>query len=211
MQVDSWVFDLDGTLWDTTESCAKGWNAVLERHRIPFRKIVAEDVRRVTGKPHDQCIRDTFIGLSEPELTLLSAETAVEDNLMIERHGGQLYPGVPETLTELARSYPLFIVSNCQQGYIELFLRFSGLAQLFRDFECWGNTGHSKTENLRSVITRNELRHPWYVGDAAGDREAARNCAIPFVHASYGFGTALDADLTLHSFADLQHTLSSVT
>ncbi|MET0389243.1 MAG: HAD hydrolase-like protein, partial [Polyangiales bacterium] len=125
---DSLVFDLDGTLWDTCESCARGWNAVLERHAMPFRRVTADDVRRVAGRPHDQCIRDTFIGLDESQLRILSDETAEEDNRMIEEHGGVIYPGVAEGLAELVRVFPLFIVSNCQAGYIELFLRKSGWA-----------------------------------------------------------------------------------
>jgi phosphoglycolate phosphatase len=205
--VDALIFDLDGTLWDTCESCALAWNEVLTRHAIEFRTIVANDVRAVAGRPHDQCIRDTFVGLDEQQLQLLSSETALADNDMIERFGGVLYPGVPEGLDALARSHPLYIVSNCQVGYIELFLRFSGLAGLFRDFECWGNTGRPKADNLRSVIDRNRLAHPWFIGDAAGDEDAARINGVPFVHAAYGFGQCQEAVLRLREFQDLPRTL----
>ncbi|MEY4579081.1 MAG: hypothetical protein RL701_3784 [Pseudomonadota bacterium] len=208
VQVDSLVFDLDGTLWDTCESCARGWNNVLSRHALPFRSIVADDVRRVAGKPHDQCIRETFLGFSEEQLRLLSAETALEDNLMIEQHGGVLYPSVAEGLTKLARKYPLFIVSNCQSGYIELFLRKNGLEALFVDWECWGDTGAPKPANLQNLIARNHLQQPWFIGDAAGDQEAAHTCNIPFVHATYGFGQVKTADLLLPNFDALLHALA---
>jgi hypothetical protein len=36
--------------------------------------------------------------------------------------GGLLYPGVREGLAQLKEKYPLFIVSNCQSGYIETFI-----------------------------------------------------------------------------------------
>jgi phosphoglycolate phosphatase len=201
--VDSLVFDLDGTLWDTCPSCALAWNAVLARHGIAFRTITADDVRAVAGRPHDQCIRDTFLGLPEPQLELLSRETASEDNRMIEAHGGMLYPGVPEGLSALAERYPLFIVSNCQAGYIELFFRYTGLGPLFRDVECWGNTGQPKPENLRSLIARNGLARPWFIGDARGDEQAARANGVPFVHAAYGFGDCERAELSLRRFGEL--------
>lgn len=207
---DSLIFDLDGTLWDTCASCAKAWNSVLRRNGIAYREILADDVRRVTGRPHDQCIRDTFSGFDDAVLKRLSDETAVEDSRVIELEGGVLYPGVAEGLTQLALKYPLFIVSNCQAGYVELFLRLSGLASLFRDFECWGNTGLAKPDNLRAVIERNQLARPWFIGDAPGDEQAARACRVPFVLAAYGFSTVESHELQLGAFSDLLRVLDAL-
>jgi len=204
---DGLVFDLDGTLWNTNESCARGWNNVLSRHGIPYRAITADDVGRVAGLPHEQCIRNTFRELSEAHIQLISAETALEDNRMVEQHGGTLYPGVSEGLRELARHFPLFIVSNCQAGYIELFLQHSGLGALFRDVECWGNTGQPKTDNLRQVLERNAVTRAWFVGDTTGDQVAARACGVPFIFAAYGFGQCDDADLRIDVFTDLVSAL----
>ncbi len=202
-KTDSVIFDLDGVLWDTSSSCAIAWNKVLERRDIPFRKITAEDVRKVTGKPHDICIRETFLGLNEDDIKYLIQETMIEDNAAVAELGGNLYAGVVDVLNRLQKEFPLFIVSNCQSGYIETFLKLSGLAHLFQDFECWGNTRKSKSENLAAVISRNSLKNSVYIGDAEGDRVAARSCKIPFYFASYGFGTVKDYDLVISSFPEL--------
>jgi phosphoglycolate phosphatase len=201
--IDSVVFDLDGTLWDTSATCAIGWNRILERHGIRFRTITEHDVRRVTGMPHDQCIRDVFRGLPESHLRTLAAETQTEDNRLVAELGGELFPHVRPGLMQLAARYPLFIVSNCQAGYIEAFQRWSGLGACFRDFECWGNTGQTKAENLRAVIERNRLRHPVLVGDTAGDQTAARECDVPFLYVDYGFGACGDVAYRFSSFAAL--------
>jgi phosphoglycolate phosphatase len=201
-ELDAIVFDLDGTLWDTTEACAIGWNRVLARHRIPFRSVTAGDIRSVVGKPHEACIRDVCHALSEHHLRILIDETPEEDNRAVAELGGKVYPGVEPGLARLSRLYPLFIVSNCQAGYIETFLRCTGFGGLFRDFECWGNTGLTKAENLRAIVGRNRLSSPLFVGDTEGDRMAAESCSLPFVHASYGFGECA-TPTRVESFADL--------
>lgn len=200
---DALIFDLDGTLWDTCRACASAWNRVLASNAISFRTITEHDVRKVAGRPHETCIRDTFVGLTEEDVRLLIRETQTEDNRAVAEQGGVLYPGVRSGLVELATAYPLFIVSNCQAGYIETFLQWSGLGPSFRGHECWGNTKLSKAHNLRSVIAQNALQAPWFVGDTEGDEEAAVLCGVPFAHVSYGFGRSARPDVTLASFDDL--------
>ena len=205
---DSVIFDLDGTLWDTCDSIAAGWNRVLRARGIAFREITGDEIRSVTGRPHEECVRTLLAGIPEPELTELVDVTMHEDNRSIERDGGALYTGVREGLHALAARYRLFIVSNCAAGYIEAFLRWSKLGELFEDCECWGNTKRSKGSNTLLIVRRNELRSPLLVGDTAGDRDAARDAQIPFVQVTYGFGPPLPELTRVASFASLVELLS---
>jgi phosphoglycolate phosphatase len=206
-KIDSLVFDLDGTLWDTCEACAAGWNNVRRRHGIAFRTITVDDVRSVAGKPHDSCIREIFVGVPEEQLRILSDETQAEDNRLIAQRGGTLFAGVKEGLQALASRYPLFIVSNCQAGYIEIFLAFTGLSRLFRDTECFGNTGRSKADNLRAIIARNALSSPLFIGDTPGDQAAASANEVPFAFASYGYGRCEKMHVKVDSFRELRDML----
>ncbi len=197
------MFDLDGTLWDTCAACAIAWNTVIARNAIAFRPIVAADVRGVAGRPHGECIRTVFAGLSERELQILVEETMIEDNRAVAAHGGELYPGVLDGLRVLSAARRLFIVSNCQAGYIETFLGFTGLGDVFGDHECWGNTGRSKADNLAAVIARNDLASVHMIGDTTGDAAAAAECGVPFVFVRYGFGQCPEAELAFASFEAL--------
>jgi phosphoglycolate phosphatase len=156
-------------------------------------------------------VRAVFTGLSEELVTRIAQETRLENNRVARERGGELYPFVRELLPELSRARPLFIVSNCQAGYIEAFFDFTGCARFFRDHECWGSTGRAKAENLAELIARNALARPVYVGDTAGDQEAAMACGVPFVHARYGFAPGLCSPLAISSFAELPGLISAHT
>jgi phosphoglycolate phosphatase len=200
---DALIFDLDGTLWDTNAACAQAWNDVLARLRIVYRPITAADVRAVAGRAHGDAVREVFADLSEDEVQRISEQTQIEDNLAIARLGADIYPGVHELVPHLRALFPLMIVSNCQRGYVELFFSTSGLGEHFVDFECWGNTGKTKSANLRALIERNRLRCPWFVGDTAGDYEAASENGVWFVYAGYGFGAVERCDERIESFSEL--------
>ena len=97
---------------------------------------MADDVRAVTGLPHDKCIETVFETLPDEQISLLTAETMEEDMLVITEIGGELYEDVTEGLHKLREKYELFIVSNCQSGYIENFLVQNGVEKLFKDHLC---------------------------------------------------------------------------
>jgi phosphoglycolate phosphatase len=200
---DALVFDLDGVLWDTNATCALAWNRVLARLGIAYREIVADDIRAVCGQPHPEAVRRVFPDLTREQVEQIAEHTQGEDVRLIAERGGDLFPGVRELVPALRGRLPLAIVSNCQSGYIEVFLETSGLGDYFVDFECWGNTGRSKGDNLGAVIERNRLRAPLFVGDTEGDRAAALANRVRFVHAAYGFGRVAACDHAIASFAEL--------
>ena len=207
--LDALVFDLDGTLWDSTVTVAAAWTAVVRRNGQPRRTITAAEIAGIMGMTHREIYRRLFPGLPEDRQEAIALACYREEERALHASGGALYAGVAEGLARLARRYPLFIVSNCQQGYIETFLGWSGLGPLFRDFECHGNTGASKAENLRLLVRRNALGAPIYVGDTEGDRVAAEGAGLPFVHAAYGFGVPGVPTAAVASFAELEGWLAS--
>ena len=53
--------------------------------------------------------------------------------------------------------YDLYIVSNCQSGYIESFLDYYQFHDLFEDIECYGNNGKPKDESMRADMLEKAL------------------------------------------------------
>ena len=126
-----------------------------------------------------------------------------EEIAYIARHSGDVYPGVREMLAALSECFPLFLVSNCQQGYIPCFLGCTGFAPFFRDTACEGTTGLGKAENIALLCRQYGLKRPVYVGDTVSDERSARQAGCAFVHAAYGFGTAEAPDAVIRQPMEL--------
>lgn len=203
MNYDGILFDLDGTLWDSSYGVAEAWNIVLSRYPELGIAISVEDVRGCMGLPMDEIGKKLFPGLSPLLQKKLMDECCVTENDYLAQHGGILYKGVEETLNKLHENHKLFIVSNCQDGYIECFLKAHHLFDRFDDFESWGRSGYKKAENNRLIMERNGLKNAVYVGDTQMDADAAALAGLPFIFASYGFGNATRFDAQIEQFADL--------
>lgn len=199
---DGLIFDLDGTLWDATPTIASAWDATMQEAGLE-RRVTPDDIRGVAGQPYLGCVATILPDPSPYGLEAIAARLDARERAALREHGGVLYPGVPEGLRALAEHFPLFIVSNCQIWYLETFLEHSGLRACFRDWESHQGTGQPKAWNIADVVRRNGLLAPVYVGDTAGDQSAAAQAGVPFLHASYGFGTVVEPAPAFASFAEV--------
>ena len=100
------------------------------------------------------------------------------------------YPKVKETLEKLVKKHRLFIVSNSQCGYPEVCIGKMGLEQLISAHLCFGDTGTCKGETIKKLMKDHNITSACYVGDTAGDMEAADLAQIPFIYCTFGFGSA---------------------
>lgn len=205
MKPDSLILDIDGTLWNSTPIVADAWNEVIEELRpdIPFR-YTAYQLTQLFGRSLHAIADLSLPFLEETErYSLVDVCCEREHEFLSANDRDLLFPGVSDTVRELSKDYKLFIVSNCQNGYIELFLEKSGLGSCITDFECPGTSNRTKSDNIKLVMERNQLQNPVYVGDIEGDQIASKEAGIPFCHASYGFGKVKAPDYTIQQFSDL--------
>ena len=195
------IFDLDGTLWDSSREVVISWNIVLERHNL--KKITVDDMHGFMGKTLDVIGEMMLPDLEEEGRNKIIEECAVEEHKYLSENGGKLYDGFTQVIEELRKKYDTYIVSNCQDGYIQTFLEYYDFEKYFDDIEMAGRTNLSKGENIKLIMDRNNIEKAIYVGDTSGDMEAARGAGIPFIHASYGFGKVKEADEVARSIKDI--------
>ena len=204
---DGIVFDLDGTLWDATETVARAWDETV-RALIPGHAgITRSMIQGVMGLSHAEISRRLFPELNASERERVMQSCYAAEEALLRCVGAPVYAGVCEGLVALSSRYPLGIVSNCQRGYIETFFAVTGLGRWFRAAECHGNTGLGKGENLSTLMRRCGMRRAVFVGDTSGDEAAALEAGVPFIHVRYGFGKPERPCRSVASFSELTSLL----
>lgn len=209
MKFDAIIFDLDGTLWDSTETACVVWNEALDQMGLDIR-VTTDGICREMGKPLDVIMDDIAPELSSEKQDELCRRVCDTENRILSERGGKLYPNIERTLEMLGKNYRLFIVSNCQQGYIEAFFAAHKLGRLFEGHLCHGDTNLPKSGTNRLLAERFGLKNPVYIGDTQGDLDAATEAGIPFIHAAYGFGQADGGIGSAKSPSELPILLASI-
>lgn len=201
--IDTIIFDLDGTLWDSTGCACDIWNRVLDKHKdIDFR-MTQNMTEQLMGKTMEQIGEILFPDVSNEVRSNIVNEFGDEEVKYLCENGAILYDGLEETISLLSRNYKLYIVSNCQDGYVPAFLQAHKLGQYFADIEMSGRTGLDKGNNIKLLMERNNIKAAVYVGDTEGDEKAARFAGIPFIYAEYGFGKVVNPDAVITRIVEL--------
>lgn len=195
--MDSIIFDVDGTLWDSTSICAQAWNKSILKETGTDPGFTGATLKGLFGRLLPDIAKIIFPDCTVDRQLYLIDQCCQEEHRALLACCAPLYPHLEETLEELSKKYRLFIVSNCQAGYIEVFLESSKLGRYFEGHLCPGDTGNAKAENILQIIHDYHLESPVYVGDTDGDYRAAKSAGIPFVYASYGFGMVSSPDYTI--------------
>lgn len=201
------IFDLDGTLWDSTEQVVKAWNHTLKEFKEIDYIMTVDILKTLMGKTIKEIAGIFLKEIPEQKAIEIMKQCCIVELSYLDNNGGILYPKLEETLNELLKYYNLYIVSNCQEGYIESFLNYHKLTKYFSDYECHGRKNLSKGENIKLIMERNKLDKAIYVGDTQSDYEAAKLAGIPFIYAKYGFGNVKENTNIINNICELPKTI----
>lgn len=204
MNYESLIFDIDGTLWDSRALVAEGYNIQLNKEGLSRYCITAETLKPLFGRVMTEIADVIFADFPQKERYALMARCMETENRHLHENPCHIgYPGVRETMEELAKTHRLFIVSNSQQGYPELCISKLGLTGCITGHLCFGDTGTSKGKTIRTLMEKYNITSCAYIGDTQGDYEATVEAGVSFLWASYGFGTPAGYAGKIDSFEDL--------
>ena len=204
MNYESLIFDIDGTLWDSRQLVAEGYNIQLEKEGLSHLAVTAEDLRPLFGKVMTE-IADVILASIDPKdrYELMERCMKTENDYLFANECKIGYPKVKETLEALSKKYRLFIVSNSQCGYPELCIEKLGLTDYIEGHMCFGDTGTSKGQTILTLIRKHNIGSCIYIGDTQGDLEACKEAGIPFIFCAYGLGQAESYDAKIDAIEQL--------
>ncbi|MEG0735592.1 MAG: HAD family hydrolase [Longicatena sp.] len=197
------ILDVDGTLWDSTKRIAESYNQTIQRLGIPDTHVSVEEIHGVMGMVTEDIAATIFPQYPFEKQMELITTCMNEECEYLKDHPGDLYPEVESVLAKLSEEHDLYIVSNCQDGYIETLFSVYDIQKYITDYECSGRTGKKKGINIRMLMERNQVENAVYVGDTQKDKEASIDAHIPFIFASYGFGNVDEYERKIDSFQEL--------
>jgi phosphoglycolate phosphatase len=201
---DSIIFDLDGTLWDSSANVVVAWQKAKEQVDYIKEDFTRPIIHSITGMTYKAIFETLLPYLDEEQREEFKALAGKHELEILYEKGGDLYPGLEDALQQLSRHYKLFIVSNCQSGYIEVFFKISGFEHYFIGHQCYGTKNQPKAENILDIINDHNLQAPVYIGDTMGDYNAATKAGVPFIFVDYGFGKVEEGQVaSVSSLAEL--------
>lgn len=192
IKTDGIIFDMDGTIWDNTPVFAASWTRAAREMGYDI-QFTPKTLMGLFGKTMTD-IADACIPDENPDRRYKTLELCEEYEMqdLVKSDEDTCYPGLEAVLKALSQRTKLFIVSNCQSGYIETFIELSGFGKYFTDFICYGDNGLGKADNIKGLVAKNGLKHPVYIGDIQGDKDACDTAGVDFIWAAYGYGESVD-------------------
>ncbi len=196
------IFDVDGTLWDSTDIVAGAWNKAAKETNIDL-EVNGDDLKKVFGLPMMEIMDRLIPNESKEKKEELFPLCSKYEFEFLSKTPGMVYEGLGQALEALSKKYFLGAVSNCQSGYINLLYKMTGLGKYFKDDLCPGDTGKLKADNIRIMMEKHGIKEAVYVGDTIMDYNACLKANVPFVFARYGFGQVDKPDYIIDSPLDL--------
>lgn len=206
MNYEMLIFDMDGTLWDTTDITLEATNNIAEKYSV-VDEVNIDQVKCIMGLSKEEGAATLMPNLSL-DISTHYIDLQIEEVVrLIKEKGARIYDGVIDTLKELNNTYKLAIVTNNKDEYAKIFIDKSNLNDYFTDYMGAASYNITKGEAIKKLIDRNNITKACYIGDIKKDMESAYEAGIDFIHARYGFEPDLVCDKHIDDIRELNKFL----
>ena len=175
------LWDLDGTLLNTLEDLADAVNYALAQFGLPPRTLA--EVRQFVGNGAGKLIQRAVAGRADDARVLETFRAYYDAHC---REKTRAYPGIPGALMELARKYPMAIVSNKPDPAVKSLCGeyFPGIYALGEKPDCPRKPAPDMVYRAMADIGVDSCV---YVGDSEVDIATAKNAGVKCLSVLWGF------------------------
>lgn len=200
------VFDLDGTLYNSTKSHEIAMQNLFKYYKAQ-RKPSRKEIYAMVGEPPDSFLNwvRTF-GIENDGKQILKTLNQLEIDAV--QQTGKLYPNVIEILTWLKTHYfKIALCTNAPINYWQAVLEHFNISSYFDDIQSPTHKTHTKTFLLQSIIQKYQNLYgevsAYMVGDRKHDMIAAKENQTISIGALYGFAKEEVKSLADYLISDL--------
>ncbi len=193
------LFDLDGTLVDSVPDLAWCGNEMLRRLDMAQRDL--DSARAWVGNGVERFVKRFLSGDmdAEPDEVLYAAGFDLFNGLYVDNVSkrSQVYPGVTETLQQLAGGdLHLACVTNKPEPFTSDLIAAMGLDSFFELVVAGNTTARKKPDPMPLHYAANHFGLDYaqcmMVGDSSNDVRAARAAGFAIVCVPYGYNHGID-------------------
>lgn len=196
MNFNTLVFDLDGTIADTSRDIANAVNYTREHYNL--KKLTVNQVLTFVGSGIGQLIEDAILkdlkdtNVSKEEANKLTTDYYIEH--LLEQT--TLYPGVRDLIYNLKDTYNLTVASNKPLELTMLTLKALNITDLFKIVTGPETKGNPKPEIDMLEHIRDNLKvspeKMLMIGDSSIDIQVAKNFGCASCAVTWGFNSHSD-------------------
>lgn len=175
------LFDLDGTLLNTLEDLADGVNHALAEYGYPLRTL--EEIRQFVGNGAFRLMSLSVPEGADPEPPHRCFQSYYRAHCQIKTRP---YDGIPEALAELAKRYPIGIVSNKPDAATKNLCAqyFPGLYARGESTDCPRKPAPDMVFRAMEALNADRCI---YIGDSEVDVLTSQNAGVPCLSVTWGF------------------------
>lgn len=203
------IFDLDGTLWNTTATTLEAAREISKKYD-ELKEITLSQVQSGMGLSEKENAKNYMPYLEEDKGIYYLRMIDSLNREKIAKEGATIYDGVKDTIKDLSKNYSLGIVTNSWDDYARTFLKLSNLEEYFTDYIGAASYGISKGEAIKRIIEKNGNEKSIYVGDIEKDMIAANEAGATFIHAKYGFGPNVECKYHILDIKNLEKVIENM-
>lgn len=191
MNIENIIFDLDGTLIDSSASILASFQASFDMAGLePTRQLESD----LIGPPLKEALA-LLASTSDPVLIDILVENFKGHYDSQGYRGATIFPGISDLLIDLAgKSIPLHIATNKRIKPTELIVQHFGWSRYFSSvfgLDSLVPSAANKADLISHMINTNlmDKETTIYVGDRLEDANAAHIANVVFFYASWGYGS----------------------